>query len=92
MVVLAGRTAWTADAFLVEYASIPDVSLSRLTPKARRRATRSVSMCRMSCASCTPTLLLLLLSCRTLGRRAPALQRTSRNPSLPLRRPCTARP
>lgn len=35
MVVLTGKTAWAADAFLVEYAPIPDIPLNRLTPKVR---------------------------------------------------------
>ena len=33
IVVLTGKTVWLADSFLVEYASIADITLSRLTPK-----------------------------------------------------------
>jgi hypothetical protein len=33
MVVLWGKAVWTADMFLVEYAPIPDITLSRLVPK-----------------------------------------------------------
>jgi hypothetical protein len=36
MVVLWGKAVWTADMFLVEYAPIPDITVSRLSPKVRK--------------------------------------------------------